>query len=197
MKTKAFGLGASVALLTMFLGVGVCGAATIIYNVNQTIGAGSLTGTIQTDGATGALGQIDVTGWNLQLNGVSASLNLTNGNSHVFLQGSDVTATATNLFFNFSGGDQGYLLFQVNFGSGAQYTCEATANTGVCAQGASVVPQTISNASAQFAAETGNQIIGTAAVAGVPEPSTWAMMLLGFAGLGFAFRQSRRRETFA
>jgi len=28
---------------------------------------------------------------------------------------------------------------------------------------------------------------------GVPEPSTWAMMLLGFAGLGFAFRQSRRR----
>jgi hypothetical protein len=29
-------------------------------------------------------------------------------------------------------------------------------------------------------------------VPGVPEPSTWAMMLIGFAGLGFAFRQSRR-----
>ena len=28
--------------------------------------------------------------------------------------------------------------------------------------------------------------------AAVSEPSTWAMMLLGFAGLGFAFRQSRR-----
>jgi hypothetical protein len=27
----------------------------------------------------------------------------------------------------------------------------------------------------------------------VPEPSTWAMMLLGFAGLGFAFRRSRRK----
>jgi hypothetical protein len=26
----------------------------------------------------------------------------------------------------------------------------------------------------------------------VPEPATWAMMLLGFAGLGFVFRQSRR-----
>jgi hypothetical protein len=34
-------------------------------------------------------------------------------------------------------------------------------------------------------------------VEGVPEPSTWAMMLLGFAGLGFAFRQSRRRVSFA
>lgn len=27
------------------------------------------------------------------------------------------------------------------------------------------------------------------AVSSVPEPSTWAMMLLGFAGLGFAFRR--------
>jgi hypothetical protein len=34
-------------------------------------------------------------------------------------------------------------------------------------------------------------------VTGVPEPSTWAMMLLGFLGLGFAFRQSRRKLSFA
>jgi hypothetical protein len=31
----------------------------------------------------------------------------------------------------------------------------------------------------------------------VPEPSTWAMMLLGFAGLGFVFRQSRRKVSMA
>jgi hypothetical protein len=31
------------------------------------------------------------------------------------------------------------------------------------------------------------------AVCAVPEPSTWAMVLLGFAGLGFAFWQSRRK----
>jgi CHRD domain/PEP-CTERM motif len=31
----------------------------------------------------------------------------------------------------------------------------------------------------------------------VPDPSTWAMMLIGFAGLGFAFRQSRRKVSFA
>jgi PEP-CTERM motif len=31
----------------------------------------------------------------------------------------------------------------------------------------------------------------------VPEPSTWAMMLIGFAGLGFAFRQPRRKVSFA
>ena len=31
----------------------------------------------------------------------------------------------------------------------------------------------------------------------VPETSTWAMMLIGFAGLGCAFRQSRRRVSLA
>jgi probable HAF family extracellular repeat protein len=35
------------------------------------------------------------------------------------------------------------------------------------------------------------------AVTGVPEPSTWATILLGFAGLGFAFRKSRRKVLFA
>jgi hypothetical protein len=33
--------------------------------------------------------------------------------------------------------------------------------------------------------------------AAVPEASTWAMMLVGFLGLGFAFRQSRRKVSFA
>ena len=32
----------------------------------------------------------------------------------------------------------------------------------------------------------------------VPEPSTWAMMVLGFAGLGFAgYRRSRKTAVFA
>jgi hypothetical protein len=35
-------------------------------------------------------------------------------------------------------------------------------------------------------------------VIGTPEPSTWAMMLVGFAGLGFAgYRKSRRRADLA
>jgi hypothetical protein len=36
------------------------------------------------------------------------------------------------------------------------------------------------------------------ATSGVPEPSTWAMMLLGFAGLGFAgYRQTKRKDDVA
>jgi hypothetical protein len=42
---------------------------------------------------------------------------------------------------------------------------------------------------------TGN-VGGSTLVPGVPEPATWGMMLLGFVGLGFAFRQSRRKVSF-
>ena len=42
------------------------------------------------------------------------------------------------------------------------------------------------------------ELFGIPAVGGVPEPSTWAMMLLGFAGLGFAgYRTSRRAVSIA
>jgi hypothetical protein len=47
---------------------------------------------------------------------------------------------------------------------------------------------------------TGVQLSNTQFLSGasaVPEPATWAMMLLGFLGLGFAFRQSRRKVSFA
>ena len=39
------------------------------------------------------------------------------------------------------------------------------------------------------------EVVLTPSVASVPEPSTWAMMLLGFAGLGFT--GYRRRQKFA
>ena len=32
-------------------------------------------------------------------------------------------------------------------------------------------------------------------VPGVPEPATWAMMLLGFGGIGFSMRRSRRSNS--
>jgi hypothetical protein len=50
-----------------------------------------------------------------------------------------------------------------------------------------------------FEATNGNVLLGSIQVttSAVPEPSTWAMMLIGFLGLGFAFRQSRRKGSFA
>jgi hypothetical protein len=51
------------------------------------------------------------------------------------------------------------------------------------------------NQGASGAALTG--FIAATPISAVPEPATWGMMLLGFIGLGFAFRQSRRKISFA
>ena len=43
-----------------------------------------------------------------------------------------------------------------------------------------------------------NLSVSGAEVGAVPEPSTWAMMLLGFAGIGFmAYRRSRKDQGLA
>jgi hypothetical protein len=40
-------------------------------------------------------------------------------------------------------------------------------------------------------------VIGGVSVSAVPEPAVWAMMLVGFGGLGVSLRSSRRRATLA
>jgi len=50
------------------------------------------------------------------------------------------------------------------------------------------------NSGALFETGSGNSINPVAAV---PEPATWGMMLLGFVGLGLAFRVRRRKVGFA
>ena len=44
---------------------------------------------------------------------------------------------------------------------------------------------------------TGLNVEFTSSVAGVPEPATWAMMLVGFGGLGAAIRSRRSRAALA
>ena len=44
--------------------------------------------------------------------------------------------------------------------------------------------------------QTFNQVDRSDLTAGVPEPATWALMILGFGGVGALLRR-RRREAFA
>jgi hypothetical protein len=43
----------------------------------------------------------------------------------------------------------------------------------------------------------GNVLLGGISIQAVPEPGTWAMMLLGFAGIGFASRRRQLRAVHA
>lgn len=174
----------------------VATAAPITYNVNQTIGLGSVVGTIQTNGTIGDLSQSDILGFMLTVTGPGASVQLSEIDSIVREDGNNLSATASDLLFDFSGAP-GLLLFQKDqFGTGMKYFCNASV-TGTCFQGASAIPESFNSISAQVEARAGRQII--ASVGMVPEPGTWAMMLLGFGMIsaGMRYRRTRVSASFA
>ena len=192
---KAFIKSLTMAAALSFAGTA---SAAIVYNVNQTVQTGGVTGTITTDGTIGSIGSGNITAWNLILSGGAATFNLTNGNSGVFVTvPSHVTATAQNLFFDYDTPNNGYLLFQVSFGDATRYWCNAAGvGTSTCFQGATVTPQSIGDPSLQVEARSGVQIIATAG--GVPEPAAWALMLAGFGLTGAAMRRRAKvRVTYA
>lgn len=164
-------------------------AALIIYDVNQSIGLGSVVGTIQTNGTLGVLGGSDIVGFNLTVSGPGASVNLTQADSVFVSEGTNLSATMSNLLFDYSG-SSGYALFQKgSFGTGQQYYCNASV-ADTCFQGASAIAESFNSPSAQVEARTGLQSIGT--VTAVPEPAAWAMMIGGFGLIGSLMRRRNR-----
>jgi hypothetical protein len=98
-------IGIVVALLS---GAGVCRASNITYQVLQgPIGfdKATISGTLQTDGATGALSASNILAWNIVVaDGLGGSVDLTNLNSSLSLTGTATTATSNQLQFNFGTG---------------------------------------------------------------------------------------------
>ncbi len=183
-------LGAAFAAFSLVSGA----YANIVYTVDQTIGDGSVTGAITTGGETGVLTASDILAWDLELQGVGASYHLVStspiAEKHVI--GNDLTATSTDIYFNFSGTSGDQFLIQNGDEGGQNYWCNSVGLTS-CYPGKSDVPVFFTDPSSQFdQTASGNQIIAAAGVA-VPEPSTWAAMLVGFIALGLASHRASRK----
>jgi hypothetical protein len=178
------------------LATAIVPANATVYNVNRTVDGGSVVGTITTDGARGTINPSDFTAWDLVLRGPGSTMTISSSDTPhaVYGSGVDITADATQISFNFSASDSGFLVFQQVMNSGQTYWC-VNSNNSTCNDNESIVPQGFTDPSAQFATRTGIQVIAPAAGI-VPEPAIWAFALLGFAGLGYAgFRQSRTRAA--
>lgn len=180
---------------------GAYAASTITYSINQIIGPGSAVGTITTDGTIGTLSAANIVDFYLTLNDGSNAVNLIWPNASVVVNKNaccnggtpsavDLTASASSLMFDYSGSDSGYFSISGSVGS-ICYT--ATSNcwgpTGVGLYNVNGDGRSV------YIAQSGNQIIGNVVPAAVPEPATWALMLVGFGGIGAALRSRRRAAT--
>jgi hypothetical protein len=189
---------AAIALLQ-----GVPAFADAIYNVNLTIGTGTVKGTIDTDGATGSLALSDFKDWNLTIkDGVSSAVllgPLSGNNSFDAMGGSAVSANANNILFDFSGGPtpDNYFFFEntsgpvdfVCFGQGGGGSFQSNCASG---QAGYVEAFEINSGDNQSVPLTGRQVIATRAA--IPEPASLGLFAAGLLGL-CVWRRARRPQA--
>ena len=182
------------------LAVASAGAdAQSVFVGQQTVGSASASYTITTDGATGILQRADL---------LSFTATLTNGTTTVtvdttapYFNGDALSSDGANLYFNFGASAGSY--FGIPGASSPQsydYICWQASDSLCFYPSIEAVGMNLSGTfagavnPAYVSAQSGNQIIGSLMPAALPDPSTWAMMLLGFGGVGAALRRRRRNS---
>jgi hypothetical protein len=197
---------AAVAALGAVMGIAGTAHANIVYTINQTSTtpevsgelsplSDTITGTITTDGAIGFLQTSDIVSYDLQINDnirPQYDVHLTPSNSGIVSDsGNGLMASTTGLSFDFSTPNAYFGIQGTSYGfySGYQYLCFA-ATTGACIAGETIVPYYYAVDGALTTGLSGTLPLSGGS-GGTPEVATWAMMLLGFGGLGAVMRARR------
>jgi PEP-CTERM motif len=162
-------------------------ASATVYDVDVTLGLLQVSGSITTDSAVGVLSASDITAFSIFMTDGINSVTIA-GPPFVSVSGTAFTATTSGLFFDFSATPTDYLEL---FNSAITGTLCFNGPGGDCSGSPSTLELVFQNGFPQVVFDpipmSGNVQF---AVASVPEPTTWAMMLLGFAGIGsMAYRR--------
>jgi hypothetical protein len=173
-------------------------AGEITYDLNAPLIAGSTaTGTITTDGDIGTIGVTDIVDWNITLTDGAGTFDLTGplsgNNSGILSQGSDLTATSSNLSFNFSADDGGRLIFEnPSIGSGGPALCYASTDdcTPAIAVGINITTQN-GEGDVNNTIESGTEVIASAG-SSTPEPGSFGLLGIGMVGV---LRMMRKRNA--
>jgi hypothetical protein len=164
-----------------------CSATGITYDVNELFGPDSVTGFIQTDGATGVLGAGDIAEYDLLLTIAPFNTEFSDiGGLETLLpvSGDDLSATPTQLLFDFNGTDSGYLLLSAP-GSAIDAVCWTTAGVDcIASSGGPGISFNIGLDSTAFSGESGTLAIGAVSAVGTQEPATFALLGTAIACLG-------------
>jgi len=171
-------------------------ASLLTYDLVPFNGNTSVSGTITTDGTLGVLTGSNIVNWTLNFTNVlGQSFTLIPANGQLDFSGSALTATSSSLVFNYdepSGLSALFFSYPTPFPvvvdgwEATNFSLDPLHYARLA--DTSDVNNSITN---NLVIESGSETIAT--IAAIPEPSTWAMMILGF--LGVCFMAYRRRNT--
>jgi hypothetical protein len=189
---KSFGLSIGAVFTAAFIFTCANDSAhAVTFDVTgSNLNGQTLTGTLDGDAAL-----TDVTAVNLQVSGVADPLTIVSSYASPVLGASNSTLTEL-VYLSFAGGPSLSDVSQMIFNT--YQSALTNAQTGLAECGTDTLCVIFENSQLARATVNYDQSFAATAVAAVPEPSTWAMMMLGFAGVGFvAYRRKSKPALMA
>jgi hypothetical protein len=171
-----------VAAVTLVSASALAHANDITYDISENIGSTTAIGTLETNGTTGALSGSDILAFTLTVSNGTTSESINNNTGLALLQGDDLTATSSGLFFDF--GDTATGAFALTNPAENTFLCDVSQGI-TCTSTPGSIEIAVNDIGAISGVLSGVDQIGTA-VSATPEPSSIALLgtgILGIAGI--------------